>query len=124
MKKTCKLRKIIREYLIEVIPDDRLFYGFNNGNNLWKVNYKLTRSGFGDAADDITLEINIWDTDSLHADELTDIIEELLNYRNQNAYGCYPTFYLDSKRDVDDPDKRIERRMLTYNIRNYGGNDG
>lgn len=118
MTKTTAVRKLIRELLNTVFPDDQLYEGFNNGTEIPKVNYKLVFQSNEDSRDDIQLEINIWTKDSLKADQIADSIEDCLDFRSVVRYGCYMTMYMDSRKNIDEKND-LERRMMTFSIENY-----
>lgn len=119
MNRTTRLRKILRCILLSSISDDRLYEGFNNGDKLPKVNYKLESIQNDDSCDRWTLEINIWSSDSLLADQYADQIEDALNYVSLCKDGCSITIYPIVRRNVEDPEPKIERRLMTYSIENY-----
>lgn len=119
MNKTTSLRTLIRERLLKTIEDSRLYEGFNSGVGIPKVNYKLVNMLNDDECDEWLLELNIWASDSLLADNYADNIENVMNFISVCEHGCHATFYLQGRRTVEDSDPKIERRMMTYSIENY-----
>ncbi len=73
------------------------------------------------ARDDIFLLIEVWDKNktSSKIEEIADLIENLLNYRNHPTDEVLPTFYLESRKSVEDEDATILHRQIRVKIENY-----
>lgn len=76
--------------------------------------------------DDIELTIDIWDRNeiSYEIEALSDKIEKGFNRLNKPTDIILPTFYVISKRSVDDEDEEIERRQIKISIQSYEIEEG
>lgn len=70
---------------------------------------------------DYVLEVDVWDKGSStdRADELADMVEDLLHTKNLPQTGVLPTFYKMNRKSIPDPDKKIKHRLIRFRIQNY-----
>lgn len=71
--------------------------------------------------DDFILIVDIWDKNkgAMEVENLTDSIDELLDGANLPNDFVLPTFWRTQRLNVEDPNKKIERRQLRFNIQTY-----
>lgn len=126
MSKTAALRLLIKSQLDTVQGETYHRRAEPNAKFPYKE-YELSRADFGDSArDDIVLEVNVWDRapDSKTVEEIADEIEALFNVANLPQETILPTFFRTGRQHVDDPDKDIQRIMLTFLIQLYTKENG
>lgn len=77
--------------------------------------------GFKSHRDDLTLIIDIWDrnSSSFEIEDLTDTIDSLLDEANIYNEFVLTTFYRQTRMKVEDPDIKLKRRQLRFNIQTY-----
>lgn len=77
--------------------------------------------GFKSHRDDLTLIIDIWDrgTSSIAIEDLTDSIDKLLDEANIHNEFVLTTFYRQTRMKVEDPDLKLKRRQLRFQIQTY-----
>lgn len=77
--------------------------------------------GFKSHRDDLTLIIDIWDrsSSSFEIENLTDSIDNLLDEANIYNEFVLTTFYRQTRMKVEDPDIKLKRRQLRFNIQTY-----
>lgn len=71
--------------------------------------------------DDLILIIDIWDRNdsSMRIEDLTDMIDTLLDEANLPNEFVLPTFYRQQRLKVEDEDKTLKRRQLRFNVQAY-----
>ncbi|MDD6678324.1 MAG: DUF3168 domain-containing protein [Firmicutes bacterium] len=67
------------------------------------------------------LQIDIWDnaTDPKRIEEIADELEDLLNASRLPQPAILPDFFMESRFQVDDPDKNIQHLQLTFLVELY-----
>lgn len=77
--------------------------------------------GFKSHRDDLTLIIDIWDrnTSSMNIEDLTDKIDKLFDEANLPNEFVLPTFYRSQRLKIEDPDTKLKRRQLRFDIQTY-----
>jgi len=121
VSKTVELRKVISSKL-KTISDRVSFEVADNEADFPYIVYDLSSVGFGNyPRNDVILTINVWDktTDTNTIETLADNIESILDHVNNPTTTILPTFYLDSRQNIQDEDKEIKRRQLRFTIQNY-----
>lgn len=87
------------------------------------VVYNLNSFSYEDIRDDITLEVDIWDSDANYkkVEAIADDIEtKFNNYAPHSASAeVLPIFFKYIRTKVPDQDKRIKRINLKFQIQNY-----
>lgn len=119
MGKTAELRKLIRSQLQSIpggvyhksAPKDAVYP--------YKV-FSLKNVSFIDSRDDFDLCVDIWGRgDRKIAEEVADQVETLLRDTNLPQKTILPTFYRESRRDIDDPDKTLQHIQLQFIVQLY-----
>ena len=77
--------------------------------------------GFKSHRHDLTLIIDILDrnSSSLEIEDLTDSIDNLLDEANIYNEFVLTTFYRQTRMKVEDPDVKLKRRQLRFNVQTY-----
>ena len=91
------------------------------------VVWELSSVDLGDLSrDDFFLDIDVWDrgTSAVRADDLMDRIEKAFRTVNLPQARILPTFYVDSRKNLPDADKRLKHRQITITIQNYERSQG
>lgn len=70
---------------------------------------------------DYDLQIDIWDnaTNPKRIEEIADELEDLLNASRLPQPAILPDFFMESRFQVDDPDKNIQHLQLTILVELY-----
>lgn len=68
---------------------------------------------------DQILVIDIWTKNSNEADDIADELEKIFDSANMPQEQILPTFYLISRKNVEDVDDTIERIEIKIQIQNY-----
>lgn len=121
MSKTNTLRELIQSKLSTVVPHC-WFETADDDSMFPHIVWNLKRVNTGDLnRDDIYLDVDIWDK-SENADNIEDYadsVEALLKTKNLPQTTILPTFFLDGRQSVEDSDKMIKHRLVTFIIQNY-----
>lgn len=89
--------------------------------------WELASVDLGDLSrDDFFLDIDVWDrgTSAAGVDDLMDRIEKTFRTVNLPQARILPTFYVDSRKNLPDADKRLKHRQITITIQNYERSQG
>lgn len=127
MIKTNSLKKLIYNMLLELGCDTYFEIASKNATFPYVV-YDLQSVGFNSGSDrnDVILEVNLYDNkdNSSGIDDIADRIEKLFNCTNKPVLGIiYPTFHVENRMNLSDPDRLIRRRLLRIAIQNYDGKE-
>lgn len=70
---------------------------------------------------DVDLTLNIWDKSQnyIKANEIADIIQSALNRNSKVADNITATFYLNTRKNVDDEDKELKRVYMLFDVEIY-----
>ena len=70
---------------------------------------------------DVDLEINVWDKSQnyIKVNEIADIIQSALNRNSKVADNITATFYLNTRKNVDDEDKELKRVYMLFDVEIY-----
>lgn len=70
---------------------------------------------------DVDLEINVWDKSQnyIKVNEVADIIQSALNRNSIVADNITATFYLNTRKNVDDEDKELKRVYMLFDVEIY-----
>lgn len=73
------------------------------------------------ARDDFDLTVDLWDRgpDQKVIEKLADKIERLFNDANLPAPPIYPTFFRESRNNLEDPDKDLQHIQLRFQVQLY-----
>lgn len=76
---------------------------------------------FTDARSDYDLCVDIWDRgdDPKSAEEIADLLEDLLADANLPQETILPTFFREGRHPVDDPDKELQHIQLHFLVQLY-----
>jgi len=91
------------------------------------VVWELASVDLGDLhRDDFFLDVDVWDrgTSAVRADDLMDRIEATFRTKNLPQDTILPTFYVQSRKNLPDADKRLKHRQITIMVQNYERNQG
>lgn len=122
--KALVLRRDIREQLLNIHP--RVLYGDAPPDTQYPfVLFRLGSSSALDRLDMIDLEIDLWDDQSstIDLEILTDKVDKALNRFTGGNKHVFYTIYRESRLSIHEPEKRLKRRQLVFNIRVMGVND-
>ena len=121
MSKTAALRGIVSARL-NTVPGQTYHKKAAAGAVYPYKVYVLDSVAFTDAArDDFDLLVDIWDRapDQKRIEEIADQIERLFNDANLPAPPIYPTFFRDTRHNLDDPDKELQHIQLHFLVQLY-----
>lgn len=119
MSKTAELRKLIREKLQTIqgvtyhreAPSDAAYP--------YKT-FTLQSVTFTDARDDFDLCVDIWHRgDWKVIEEISDDIEKLFQNTNLPQKTILPTFFRESRYNLEDPDKTLQHIQLRFLVQLY-----
>lgn len=70
---------------------------------------------------DVDLELNIWDKNQnyVKANEIADVIQSALNRTSKVADNITATFYLNTRKNMDDEDKELKRVYMLFDVEIY-----
>lgn len=123
MSKTIALRKVTADKL-KTINNRVYFENAPDDSKFPYIVYSNTSTDLGNyPRNDSILTIDIWDKpkddDTTAIENLTDDIESLLDHVNNPTSSILPTFYLLSRKNILDEDKKIKRRQLNFQVQYY-----
>ena len=119
MSKTAELRKLVKEQLDTVPGGTYHRKAPDNAEYPYKT-FSLKSVSFTDERDDFDLCVDIWHRgDFKIAEELADQIEELFKNANLPQPTILPTFFRESRYNLDDPDKTLDHIQLRFFVQLY-----
>lgn len=119
MSKTAALRKLVRETLQTVQGETYHRSSPSDAKYPYKT-FTLRSVTFTDARDDFDLCVDIWGRgDWKVIEEIADQIEELLREANLPQDTILPTFYRESRYNLDDDDKTLQHIQLRFLVQLY-----
>lgn len=120
MSKTAELRKLIKEQL-QTIPGDTYHKTASKDAAFPYKTFKLSSVAFVEARDDQELEIDIWDRspDQKRIEEIADQVERLFANATLPRPPIYPTFFRESRYNLEDPDKTLQHIQLRFLVQLY-----
>ena len=120
MGKTNDLRKVIVEQLRAVPGQTYHMDALPNAQYPYKT-YRLSAEFPDCALMNFELTVDIWDrsVDWKAVEEIADSIEILLNGANLPHGPLYPTFFLEGRDPVSDPDKQVQHLQQRFYIHLY-----
>lgn len=70
---------------------------------------------------DVDLALNIWDKSQnyIKVNKIADIIQSALNRNSKVADSITATFYLNTRKNVDDEDKELKRVYMLFDVEIY-----
>ncbi len=119
MSKTAELRKLIREKLQTVQGETYHREAANDAAYPYKT-FTLKNVSFTDARDDFDLCVDIWHRgDWKVVEEVADQIEKLFQNTNLPQKTILPTFFRESRYNLEDPDKTLQHIQLRFAVQLY-----
>lgn len=120
MGRTAELRRVITKQLQAVPGQTYHVDSLPNAAYPYKT-YRLSTEFPDCALMNYELTVDIWDRsgDWKTAEDIADRIEHLLNGANLPSGSLYPTFFLESRDLVTDPDKQIRHIQQRFYIHLY-----
>lgn len=119
MSKTAELRKLVKEQLDTVPGGTYHRKAPANAEYPYKT-FSLKSVSFTDERDDFDLCVDIWHRgDFKIIEELADQIEELFKNANLPQPTILPTFFRESRYNLDDPDKTLDHIQLRFFVQLY-----
>ena len=120
MSKTATLRKLVTEVLQTAAGQTYHKTAPKDAAYPYKT-FTLSSVAFVEARDDQELEIDIWDRspDQKRIEEIADAIEALLKNATLPRPPIYPTFFRESRYNLEDPDKTLHHIQLRFLVQLY-----
>ena len=119
MSKTAELRKLIKAHLQTTQGETYHREAPNDAAYPYKT-FTLKSVSFMDARDDFDLCVDIWHRgDWKVVEEIADQIEKLFRNTNLPQETILPTFFRESRYNLDDPDKTLNHIQLRFNVQLY-----
>lgn len=119
MSKTSDLRKLVKEQLQTTQGDTYHREASNDATFPYKT-YTLKSVTFTDARDDFDLCVDIWHRgDWKVVEEIADQIEKLFQNTNLPQSTILPTFFRESRYNLEDPDKTLKHIQLRFAVQLY-----
>lgn len=119
MSKTAALRKLVRETMDSVQGETYHKKASERAAYPYKT-FTLKSVSFTDARDDFDLFVDIWHRgDCKVAEEIADQIEKLFQNANLPQSTILPTFFRESRHDLEDPDKTLQHIQLRFLVQLY-----
>ena len=119
MSKTSDLRKLVKEQLQTTQGDTYHREASNDATFPYKT-YTLKSVTFTDARDDFDLCVDIWHRgDWKVVEEMADQIEKLFQNTNLPQSTILPTFFRESRYNLEDPDKTLKHIQLRFAVQLY-----
>ena len=119
--RTNELKKLVQTKLKTITTD--VYFEQARDNALYPhIVFNFKDIDLGDLSrQDYVLEVDVWDKGNStdRADELADMVEDLLHTKNLPQTGVLPTFYKINRKSISDPDKKIKHRLIRFQIQNY-----
>lgn len=121
--RTNSLKKLIQQRLKTVGSLRGVYYKRADEDAMYPhAVFSLVYINSGDVSrSDYELEIDLWDKSgrSYDIEEIADEIEDLLGAENLPQDDILPTFYKENRKTVEDDDKKIDHRQLTFTVQLY-----
>lgn len=116
---TNDLRKLIKSMLLPVCG--KVYYMRADEDNIFPhIVFTLRRVKLDDLTmKAYTAEIELWDKDTIHIEEMCDEIERIFNNNNKPQETILPTFFIESRETIIDEDKTIQHRLIKIECQNY-----
>lgn len=119
MSKTAELRKLIREKLQTTSGETYHREAPNDAAYPYKT-FNLQSVTFTDVRDDFDLCVDIWHRgDWKIVEEIADDIEKLFQNTNIPQETILPTFFRESRYNLEDPDKTLQHIQLRFIVQLY-----
>ena len=119
MSKTATLRKLIREQLQTIQGQTYHKEASEEAAYPYKT-FILNSVSFMDARDDFELCVDIWHRgDWSVVEEIADQIEKLFKNANLPQSTILPTFFRESRYNLEDPDKTLKHIQLRFIVQLY-----
>lgn len=120
MGKTAELKKLIKAQL-QTIPGETYHKSAPEDAVYPYKCFTLKNVTFTDSRDDFDLTVDVWcrGANKLVADDTADQVEKLFRNVNLPQKTILPTFYRDSRTNVDDPDKSLQHIQLHFYVQLY-----
>lgn len=119
MSKTAELRKLIREKLQTIQGETYHREAPRDAVYPYKT-FTLQSVTFTDARDDFDLCVDIWHRgDWKVIEEIADAIEKLFQNTNLPQKTILPTFFRESRYNLEDPDKTLQHIQLRFLVQLY-----
>ena len=119
MSKTAALRKLVTETMQTV--QGGTYHRSSPPHAVYPYKtFTLQSVSFTDARDDFELCVDIWGRgDWKIIEEIADQIEKLLQNSNLPQDTILPTFFRESRYNLDDPDKTLQHIQLRFAVQLY-----
>lgn len=100
---------------------NKVYYRIADEDNIYPhIVFRFRKLDLGDLfRQDYMLEIDVWDKDVIHIEDMCDQIEWIFNNNNNPQNTILPTFFIESRDDIEDEDKSIQHRLLRVECQNY-----
>ena len=119
MSKTAELRKLVREQLLTIQGETHHRKAPSDASYPYKT-FTLQSVSFTDARDDFDLCVDIWHRgDWKVVEEIADQIEKLFQNANLPQSTILPTFFRESRYNLEDPDKTLNHIQLRFLVQLY-----
>ena len=119
MSKTATLRKLVREQLQTVQGQTYHKEASEKAAYPYKT-FTLNSVSFMDARDDFELCVDIWHRgDWKVVEEIADQVEKLFQNTNLPQSTILPTFFRESRYNLEDPDKTLQHIQLRFQVQLY-----
>ena len=119
MSKTATLRKLVREQLQTVQGQTYHKEASEKAAYPYKT-FALNSVSFMDARDDFELCVDIWHRgDWKVVEEIADQVEKLFQNTNLPQSTILPTFFRESRYNLEDPDKTLQHIQLRFQVQLY-----
>ena len=119
MSKTATLRKLVREQLQTVQGQTYHKEASEKAAYPYKT-FTLNSVSFMDARDDFELCVDIWHRgDWKVVEEIADQVEKLFQNTNLPQSTILPTFFRESRYNLEDPDKTLKHIQLRFIVQLY-----
>ena len=119
MSKTAELRKLVKAQM-QTTPGETYHREAPNDAAYPYKTFTLKSVSFTDARDDFDLCVDIWHRgDWKVIEEIADQIEELFRNTNLPQETILPTFFRESRYNLEDPDKTLQHIQLRFNVQLY-----
>lgn len=119
MGKTAMLRRLVRETMQSVPGETYHRSAAPDAVYPYKV-YTLRSVSFTEDRDDFDLCVDIWGRgDWKIVEEIADQIEGLFQNSNLPQEHILPTFFRDSRHNLEDPDKTMQHIQLRFQVQLY-----
>ena len=112
--------KNIRTLINKLFAEFNIYFGINAGsyeNKGYKINYQIPNTFDLEGQREYRIEFDIYSKDSIKVEEISDLIEEKINYSTFYENGESATFIFDTRYQNDG--KNEYRRTLVYEVRTY-----